>query len=253
MPLRAPQTWKTAKTGVEPDKCEDASLAAYPYDAGKARLALSDGASEAAFSREWARILTSQFVRRTPDLSAIDAQSVSTWLEPCSQEWTFKIPWDRIPWHGQAKTRAGAFATLLGVTVSHFGDPSGVYPWQAMAIGDSCLFIVREDSLELSFPLASSGEFNNAPGLICSNSVNNGHIESHLRQASGECRTGDTILLASDAVAAFILRECEAGGKPWHQFGPLDSPRQWDAWVQARREERSMRNDDATLMIVHIE
>lgn len=254
MPLRAPRKLGTAKAGVGLEESEDASWAIYPYDTGLARLALSDGASESAFSREWARILTEQFVKSTPDLSAFDGNGMSTWLESCAEEWTLGLPpRDRIPWHGQAKARAGAFATFLGVTVSPVRHHSGTYPWQAVAIGDSCMFIVRDDALELSFPLASAGEFNNAPGLVCSNPANNGQIESHLRQVSGECRSGDTILLASDAVAAWILRECEAGGRPWDQFGPLDSSQKWDAWVQARREERSMRDDDATLMIVRID
>jgi hypothetical protein len=253
MRLRRPRKLEAAKAGVSLDKCEDASWAVYSYDTSLARLAVSDGASESAFSREWAQILTHRFVSRAPVLSTFDWEGMTTWLDACGQEWSRGIPWDRIPWHGQAKTRTGAFATFLGMTLSPARNYSGAYPWQAVAVGDSCLFIVHDDFLGLSFPLDNSGQFNNTPGLVCSNPANNAQARAHLRQTSGECHSGDTILLASDAVAAWILKECESGGRPWEQLLPLESPAQWDAWVQARREERSMRNDDATLMIVQID
>ena len=256
MRLKPPRRLETAKAGVGLDKCEDASEAIYGCSCcgtGAARLAVSDGASESAFSKEWAKILARQFVKRAPDLSAFEGEAVSAWLEACGQAWSRGIPWDRIPWHGQAKTRAGAFATFLGMTVSGVKNHAGAYTWKAVAVGDSCLFIIHDNALELSFPLSNSGEFNSAPNLVCSNPANNAQIKSHLRRVSGECKRGDTILLASDAVAAWILREYEAGGKPWEQFIPLDSPSKWAAWVQARREEKSMRNDDATLMSAHID
>ena len=255
MPLLPPRKLETAKAGVGLEKCEDASWAMYamypPYGNGRARLAVSDGASESAFSKEWARILARQFVTIIPLLS--DGDGMLSWLQSCGEEWSRGIPWDRLPWHGRNKTRAGAFATFLGVTVSLVVDPAGAYPWQAVAVGDSCLFIVRDDAIALAFPLANSGDFNNTPGLVCSNLVGNARIETHIRRVSGECRAGDRMMLATDAVAAWMLREYEGGGKPWEQFIPLDSPAKWDAWVQARRDEKAMRNDDASLMIAHFD
>ena len=253
MSLQPPRKLETAKSGIGLDRCEDASRAVYPYGSGLATLAVSDGASESAFSGEWARILTGRFVSGAPDLCALNADGMLAWLDICGQAWGRRIPWDRIPWHGQAKTRMGAFATFLGVAISRDKDKSGTYPWQAVAVGDSCLFVVRDDALELSFPLSSSSEFNNVPGLVCSNPANNAQIGDHLRLGCGRCRAGDTILLASDAVAAWILREHEAGGKPWEQFIPLDSQAKWHAWIQDRRAEKAMRDDDATLMMANFD
>ena len=251
MSLQPPRKLETAKSGVGLDRCEDASWAVYPHGSGLATLAVSDGASESAFSGEWARILTRRFVSGASDICALDASGMLAWLDTCGREWDRGIPWDRIPWHGQAKTRTGAFATFLGVAVSRDKDKSGAYPWQAVAVGDSCLFVVRNDALDLSFPLSSSSEFNNVPALVCSNPANNTRVEDHLRLLCGKCWTGDTILLASDAVAAWILRENEAGGKPWEQLIPLDSPGKWNTWVQERRAEKAMRDDDATLMMAN--
>ncbi len=44
--------------------------------------------------------------------------------------------------------------------------------WEAMAIGDSCLFQIRGDEVITSLPLASAGEFNNRPALMSTNSEN---------------------------------------------------------------------------------
>ena len=62
-------------------------------------------------------------------------------------------------------------ATLLGINIELNPWHDGAFPWQAMAIGDRCLFVVREGGLELSFPIDDAAQFNNTPSLICSNSL----------------------------------------------------------------------------------
>ena len=234
------------------EECEDASWISYPYTGGPARIALCDGASESAFAREWARILTRAFVYSPLDLSDLHDASLGLWLGQGAMEWNRMVPWDRIPWHGEAKTRAGALATLLGMNISQTPEPSGAYTWQAMAVGDCCLFVVRENALALSFPLDDAGQFNNTPSLICSNPTNNGGLWSRVYQHRGECRPGDVILLASDALACWILQERESGGRPWETLLSLELP-QWDGWVQAQRSARAMRNDDTTLIAIKVE
>ena len=252
MPLCPPQRFQTPKAGNRPEECEDASRVAYSVVADAARIALCDGASESAFSREWAEILCDAFVRRPLDLSELDGPSLAGWLEPCEQEWNQAVPWDRIPWHGEAKARAGALATLLALTVDLTPNSSGGFPWKAAAIGDCCLFVVRGGRLELAFPLEESSQFNNTPGLICSNPANNKGLWEQVRQLRGEIRAGDVVIFASDALAAWLLQECESNGKPWETLLSMDAE-EWEGWVQAQRAERSMRNDDTTLIIIKAE
>ena len=258
MGLRPARRFQTAKAGNRPDECEDADLTMYPYAGGSygggpARIALSDGASESAFARQWAQILSRDFVRRPLDLSSLDGPALAGWLEPCEREWSRAVPWERIPWHGEAKTRAGAVATLLGLTVDLTPGPYGTFPWQAVAVGDCCLFVVRDDALAVSFPLEDSGQFNNTPSLVCSNPANNGGLWSRVHQLQGEFRPGDLILLASDALACWILQERESGGRPWEALLSLDSESQWSGWVETQRSQRTMRNDDTTLIAVAVE
>ena len=62
--------------------------------------------------------LLDAFVSRPPDMCCLTEDSMYDWLAFAQEEWRAGIPWDRIPWHGEAKARAGAFATLLGLTVA---------------------------------------------------------------------------------------------------------------------------------------
>ena len=253
MGLQPPRRFQTPKAGNRPEDCEDASLVSYQYTGGPAKIALCDGASESAFAREWAQILARAFAYSPLDLSCLGDLSLGLWLKQPQAEWNRAVPWERIPWHGEAKTRAGAMATLLGLTVAQTPNPSGAFPWQAVAVGDCCLFVVRDDALALSFPLEDSGQFNNTPSLICSNPANNAGLWRRVRQLDGECQADDVILLASDALACWILQQHESGDKPWETLLSLDSSQQWKIWLQTQRSQRAMRNDDTTLIAVKVE
>ena len=253
MGLQPPRKFQTPKAGNRPEECEDDYRVSYPYNAGPARFALCDGASESAFARKWAQILARAFVYGAPDMSGLDGDALAVWLVPSIEEWNRAVPWERIPWHGEAKTRAGAMATLLGMTVSQTPNGAGAYPWRAVAVGDCCLFVVRDDALALSFPLEDAGQFDNTPALICSNPANNRGIWARAYQSRGEFLPGDLIILASDALACWILQEHESGGRPWETLLSLNSEREWSEWVQARRSQRAMRNDDTTLITVKVE
>ena len=235
------------------EDCEDASWISYPYASGPAKIALSDGASESAFARGWAQILTRAFIYCPPDLPGLDDTSLNLWLGQGAMEWHRMVPWERIPWHGEAKTRYGSLATLLGMNISQTPEPTGAYKWRAVAVGDCCLFVVRDNALMLSFPLQDSGQFNNAPPLICSNPANNGRLWSWVRREDGECLPGDLIVLASDALACWILQQNESGGRPWQTLLSLGSDVEWDDWVLARRNDLSMRNDDTTFIAIKVE
>lgn len=238
------------------EEYEDASLVVYPQHVGAsgrrtARVSVSDGASESAFAREWANILTDAFVDRPPDISGLNEGSLRDWLAPAQEEWRRAVPWDRIPWHGETKARAGAFATMLGLAVGTAPDDSQRLSWQALAVGDSCLFVVRDDRLWLSFPLEDAAQFDNNPALACSNPANAAGLWEDLRRSCGECAPGDLLILATDALACWFLAMDAAGQKPWEALLALDSPG-WEAWVGEQRSGGLMRNDDTTLVVIEV-
>ena len=245
--------FETAKSGNRPGEREDVSWDSYPYNGElPARISVCDGATESAFAKEWAQILSEAFVHRPMDLSYLDNHSLSGWLSSCQEEWNRAVPWERIPWHGEAKTRAGAMSTLLGLEIAQTTNSAGVYSWKALAVGDGCLFVVRQGALAVSFPIYSAAQFGNTPSLICSNPANNGGLWQRVHQLRGECLPGDLIILASDALACWILQERESGSRPWETLQAMGSDAEWQAWVQARRSDRSMRNDDTSLIIIEV-
>ena len=133
--LQLPRRFRLPKAGNHADEYEDASKVRHPQRIGAsgygvARVAVSDGASESAFAREWANILIDVFVARPPNLCGLTEDSVNSWLEPAQERWRDDVPWDRIPWHGEAKARAGAFATLLGLTVGTAPGGSQRLSWR---------------------------------------------------------------------------------------------------------------------------
>ena len=256
MRLQPPRKFWLPKAGNRPHEYEDASLAVYPQRIGAsgrrtARAVVADGASESAFAREWANILTGAFVDRPPDLDGLTEDSLSAWLLSAQGKWHSAIPWDRLPWHGEAKARAGAFATLLGLIVGSTPEDPQRLCWQALAVGDSCLFVVREGRLQVSFPLGDADEFDNSPALVCSNPANAAGLWESVRLSSGECAPGDLLILATDALARWFLASHAASEKPWKTLLALDTPA-WDSWIKEQRRAGSMHNDDTTLIIIEV-
>ena len=256
MALRPPRRFWLPKAGNSPEEYEDACRAIYPQRIGTsgrrtARAAVSDGASESAFAREWANVLVDAFVTRPPDLSGISKESLGDWLAMAQEEWHALIPWDRIPWHGEAKAQKGAFATLVGLTFGSAPGHARDLSWHAFAVGDSCLFVVRDGRLTLSFPLEDAAEFDNSPSLVCSNPDNAGELWESVRRCGGDCTTGDYFILASDALACWFLARNATGEKPWETLFALDQVG-WSTWVEEQRRAGSMRNDDTTLVIIGV-
>ena len=62
---------------------------------------------------------------------------------------------------------------------------------------------------------------------------------------SASMETGDRIFLCTDALAQWFLSRHEKKSRPWDELPPESEFR---AWVQARRDESALKNDDVTLI-----
>jgi hypothetical protein len=116
--------------------------------------------------------------------------------------------------------------------------------------------LVRNDSVEILFPLSKSDDFGATPYLVSSNRDANGRIEEFVRTREGGWQPEDTFYLMSDALAAWFCKEVEAGKSPWLAFRDLgmrgkESPRFEDLIGDLRTGKR-IRNDDVTLIRVRL-
>lgn len=215
------------KAGHRPDEYEDAAActeaAAYPF-----RAAVADGATESAFARLWAERLVDRYVEAggwTP-------------LAPLQQAWQDEVAprAASLPWYAAAKAEQGAYAAALGCT----WHPGG--RWTARAVGDCCLFHLRGGREQLRWPVEAPEAFDHHPALLPSRP----HVlVPPTREREGGWQAGDAFVLATDALAAWLMR-----------VGPeraltLD-PAGFRSAVAAARADGTLRNDDVTLAVVTI-
>lgn len=229
----AARVFALPKAGHRADEYEDACRTSegdrLPWCA-----AVADGATESAFARLWAQRLVDGFVAEEARADAFGG-----WLEACRKGWLGEVGEQTIglPWYAAAKVEQGAFATFLGLHLN--ADAS----WEAVAVGDCGLFHLRGDDVLQAWPLADPAAFTNRPPLLCSLP---GAAVPPPMHASGTFQAGDAFLLATDAVAAWLLRAGPAAARTWTA----------DAFVRHVHQARhsgALRNDDVTLAVVSID
>jgi hypothetical protein len=220
----------------------------YASAADRPVFAVSDGASEGIFARAWARLLAESFVREVPELS--QAESREAWLGACRAVWNEQINYPSLRWTQQNKVnQTGAGATLVTLKLGPPARAGLPWQWQAWAIGDSCLFWVRDNALVAAFPVVASAHFALGPPLlrtrpdvpapppVC---------------AAGECQDGDLFVLATDAVAQCLLRQFEDGALiDWGRLLDVEETA-WREQIDAWRQEQRIVNDDCALLLVRV-
>jgi hypothetical protein len=206
--------------------------------------AVADGATESVFAGAWAERLARGLVERRATTAGafreVVAQGQSAWRA------TVRDRSKEEPWYVSAKAAEGAFAALLGLSL----HPNG--RWRAVSVGDCCLFHVRDGALVQSWPFDSPDSFTNRPALISSRSDQDLPSPETI---SGTWRPRDTFLLATDAVAAWLLED-ETSETSQASFGLSDAA-DWNQEdfrriVETAREKGALRNDDATLLMLRL-
>jgi len=226
------RTLAVPKGGASTDEYEDA--AAVREEAWPVRAAVADGATESAFARPWAETLAGGLctIEITPD-ALLDTLPDwrSSWTEAHADRMV------ELPWYGAAKTREGAFATLLGLELRREGH------WRAISVGDGLLVHLRDDAVRRTWPYASPEDFTNRPALLASRHGHPSPDADDCRAVTGTWTKDDTFLLATDAVAAWLLRTGPEKAQTW----TADDFREA---VDSARAEGSLRNDDSTLLML---
>jgi hypothetical protein len=245
MSLRV-QHYTLAKDGSPPEHNDDAVAASLE----RRRFAVSDGAAESGFSRVWSRLLVDQFVNHAVG----EPENWSSWLPATQQRWLAELKDVDIPWYGEQQFAQGSFATFLGLMLGESAHDRRQF--QAVAVGDSCVFHTRGGELQSSFPLEHSSQFNNTPRLIGSRSPIEEIIEKRASSARDNAEAGDRLWMMSDALAKWSLAEDEAGQPPWseleHFLAGGCQAADFATWIAALRSGRGLQNDDVTLLAIEV-
>lgn len=233
------------KQGHLAQEYEDAACG----DPLKGRFAIADGASESSYSGLWANLLTQAFVREPPNLSGdVDFDH---WLKPIQARWRHSLPNGEMSWFAEIKRdEEGASATWLGIEF-HIHGPTEIR-WTAKAVGDACLFLLRQGRLHQSFPIEQSEDFGIQPDLLNTNANTSPRVQTRCDHV----QNGDHFLLMTDALAHWCLSQHERGRDPWTELEPFTAPGANDRqvrfveWISRLREEDGLRNDDVTLILI---
>jgi hypothetical protein len=220
------------KQGSEDTEWEDAAA----HSERSARFALADGAAAAYGAGLWSHILASGFVN--DPFAVQDRDAFEGWLSLRAQAWVeATAPGDGAPYYIRHAVDRGSFATFLAVELDRSAG------FRAMAVGDSCLFVVRGRELREAFPIADPEEFGYHPALVGTESDR----KISVRTASGSLESGDILVAATDAMSEWLLRaHAKREAAPLNAI--LDATDSIDALVQGGRSSGALRNDDVAVI-----
>jgi hypothetical protein len=226
---------------------------AFQLDAERGIVAIADGVGSAIFSGCWARILTQGAVAEPPQPQG--AELFQAWLARQRANWTGQIDTSRLTWFQRPKMIDGAMSTLLWIELAsnaeEKGEPQSAYRLNGWAIGDCCLFHVRENQLLRSFPITSAAEFGLNPAVLGSIDRKQDHL-IEFQELHVTCWPSDLLVLCSDAVALWAMNRYEAGETiAWETYWDMPSE-VWQEEIFAQREANLMRFDDTTLVLLRL-
>lgn len=217
------------------------------FDLKKGRFAIADGASGSTFSDIWARALTETFVNSRIDLFG-DTDGIMNKMVSTSRDyWYENINWKALPWFLKNKSISGSYSTFLALQIKKV---TGILKFKSISVGDSCMFILDGNRIKDSFPIKFPGEFGSNPKLIWSGQGSPVKKslkvpEPELLEFSGNLEKDQTVILATDAAAKWIMDDTENAMNLFlNDFESLDSK------VPKLINEGKIKNDDFTVSIL---
>ena len=215
------------------------------------RYAVADGATRSFFPKFWAELLVEHFCEMAdPFLSEENWQER---LAPIQKKWYKRVE-ETVKARNQFyltnsfNAQEPAVATFIGLEIDKVDRK-----WRAIVIGDSCLFHKSSSGFK-SYLIERSEEFTNQPEVFASFPERNHYNPTFV---GGEIQCGDIFILATDALAKWIIQHEEADqlDLALNQLTRIKTDKQFNSFVDLARDQENIRlvNDDVTLMLISIE
>lgn len=206
--------------------------------------ALCDGASESYDSHRWARLLAERY--------AHDMAFVLSWVEEAVATYNGLVDRAGLSWSQQAAFDRGSFASLLGLQLAESRREVEV-----LAVGDSIACHLRGGILLASFPYTTPERFDERPTLLSTITEQNAFVHG---PDFLECNTsrkwsvepGDSILMLTDAIGQWFLRELEASPGSIETLEPVQSADALVELTMGMRAAGRMRIDDTTVLRLQV-
>ena len=237
--------YKLPKAGNTTDECEDA------YSIKTTRQSLkvfvADGATESSFAKEWANLLSKDLT----NIRSFSFKSFAKRLPKIRGQWKEKVNKKPLPWYAEIKLEKGAFSSIVGLWINY----KKAF-FNCFAIGDCCIFHLRGGSIIKSFPIENEVEFSSNPFLVSTKKDDDDILFKHFRELKKQkIIKGDYLFVMSDALACWFMNKTNENDKPWNiliGFAEDSSHNKFEEWLQIKREEKEIKNDDTTLLTIEI-
>ncbi len=253
--------WKAFSICKDGNREEENEDAVYPHLVNGSSLnvdqfscAMADGATTSSFSKLWANLLVKE-----SGISHNLQTDFNHTLNSARSLWMSELADKELPWPTAIKVRQGSFSTLLWF---HIWKKSGIFlssngssdrGWSANAVGDTCLFHVVKGRFSVSFPITRVSQFSNTPDLISTNlAYQHARVSNHA--LSGTWQKGDHFLIASDALAAWLMSALEKNSLAWPVVSEnLTSLVRFQTWIRYLRRQSLIKNDDTSLIALSVD
>jgi hypothetical protein len=187
----------------------------------------------------------------------LETASFGDWLATVQQEWAraaAAVPASESIYsvYDDDRAQEGTYGTFLGLELGDLGGDGTKSWWRALSIGDTVLFHVRGGALVGQSPKMAKVDFARGPALVHSNPDRlQADCSAIVLDAGGPLQNGDVVLVATDAVAAWMTGRAEAGTPVWELLATID-PRAFHELVVKLRADGDMVNDDVTVLVARL-
>ncbi len=242
--------WKSER--VDLTTCEDALC----YDVSRGLFCVADGAGTTLFSNLWADILVRQFAG--DPLMSCDFFEMEWWIRFAQREYqtTIAPKLSKLDWSAKQKAiDQGAYSTLVALRVVQ--QSAQAMTAVLLAVGDSCALVghMADERIE-AFPLQREKEFERAPYCIPALLKNFNRYTLYPSERTIELLPDDVIILATDAVAHWIISGRGSGdeSKAWKAFLEIAQRTEddWPSFIDNARHNSALHDDDCTALIIQI-
>ena len=100
--------------------------------------------------------------------------------------------------------------------------------------------------------MSMTEQFSNAPDLVSTNSLH--RVRLNQRSTTGTWQKGDYFLIASDALADWLIRNLVAQKTTWTAVhDQMTSLVRFQNWIRALRKHNLIKNDDTSLICLSVD